>query len=84
MQRNVDRTHQSSYYVAFTEVIKILNIGILKYVKLITINLECCNINNIQSIKNNPLHCKFMVINFMYFKTLMFNILITSVKATYN
>jgi hypothetical protein len=47
-------THQSTYYVAFTEINKILNIKILKYVKLITINLQCCNINSIKSIKNKP------------------------------
>ena len=29
IQRNVDPTHQSSYYVAFTEVIKILSIKIV-------------------------------------------------------
>jgi hypothetical protein len=46
VQRIVGPTHQSSYYVAFTEVIKILNIKILKYVKLITIKLECCNIKS--------------------------------------
>jgi hypothetical protein len=34
--------------VAFTEMIKILNIKTLKYIKLITINSQCCNINNIK------------------------------------
>jgi hypothetical protein len=32
--KDVDPTQQSSYYVAFTEVIKILNTKILKYVTL--------------------------------------------------
>jgi hypothetical protein len=43
-----------SYCVSFTEEIKILNINILRYMKLITINLGCFNINGIESIKNKP------------------------------
>jgi hypothetical protein len=54
IQRNVDPTHRSSYYVAFTEVIKILNVIIIKYVKLMTINLQCCNINSTKSVNNKP------------------------------
>ena len=54
--RNVDPTHQSSYYVAFTEVIRILSIKILKYVKLMTINLQCCNINIVPGILPSTLH----------------------------
>jgi hypothetical protein len=38
VQGNVHSTHLSSYYAASTEMIKILNIAILKYIKLITIN----------------------------------------------
>jgi hypothetical protein len=41
VQRNVDPTRQSSYYVALTEVIKILYIKILKYTKLTTGNCWC-------------------------------------------
>jgi hypothetical protein len=40
VQRNVDPTHQSSYHVALIGVIKILNIKIIKYIKLKTINLQ--------------------------------------------
>ena len=54
VQSNVDPTHQSGYYVVFTEIIIILNTKILKYKKLITINLQCCNINSIRSINNKP------------------------------
>ena len=54
IQRNVDPTHHSSFYVAFAEVFKILNTKILKYIKLITIKPPCCNINSIKSVKNNP------------------------------
>ena len=50
IQSNVDPTHQSSYYVAFTKVITILIITILKYIKLITINLKYYNINSIKNI----------------------------------
>jgi hypothetical protein len=51
VQTDVDPTHLSSCYVAFPEVIKILNIKILKYIKLITINLQFCNINSIKVLK---------------------------------
>jgi hypothetical protein len=37
-------------------VIKILKINILKYIKLITINPQCCNINSIKSVKIKPFH----------------------------
>jgi hypothetical protein len=37
IQKNIDPTHQSSYLVAFTKVIKILNIKIRTYIKLIII-----------------------------------------------
>ena len=40
VQSNVDPTHQSGYYVAFIEFINILNIAILKYIKLMTINVQ--------------------------------------------
>jgi hypothetical protein len=53
IQRNVGPTHQSSY-VALTEVIEILNIEVLKYIKLITVNLQCCNINSSKSVKSKP------------------------------
>ena len=53
IQRNVDLTHQPSYYVAFTEMTKILDVNILKYVKLITINSQRCTINSIKSIKKS-------------------------------
>jgi hypothetical protein len=33
VQRNVDPTHRSGYSVAFTEIIKILDIKILKYME---------------------------------------------------
>jgi hypothetical protein len=46
-----------SYCVAFTEEIKILNIKILRYIKLITINLQCCNINGTESIQNSRSGC---------------------------
>jgi hypothetical protein len=46
MQRKIGTTHHCSYYAAFTEMIKILNIEILKYIKLITINPQRCNINS--------------------------------------
>jgi hypothetical protein len=49
-QRNVDPTHQSNYYVAFTGVIKILDINFLKYITFITVNSEWCNTNTIKSI----------------------------------
>jgi hypothetical protein len=52
----VDPTHQSSYYFAFTEVIKIWNTKILKYVKFIIINLKC-NINSIKGIKIKRSRC---------------------------
>ena len=52
VQRNIDRIHQSSYYVAFTEMVKVLNTKILKYIKLITINLQCSTIKSIKIIKN--------------------------------
>jgi hypothetical protein len=45
---NVDTTHQSSHYVAFTGVIKILKIKILKYTKLITTSWQCCSIDSIK------------------------------------
>jgi hypothetical protein len=54
IHRNVDLTHQPSYYVAFTDMTKILDVNILKYVKLITINSQRCTINSIKSIKNKP------------------------------
>jgi hypothetical protein len=57
IQRNVDATQQSSYDVAFTEVIKTFNIKILKCIKLIIINLQCCNINTIKSIKISRSSC---------------------------
>ena len=40
IQRNVAPTHQSSYYVAFIEVIRILNTKILKYIKLIKVKVS--------------------------------------------
>jgi hypothetical protein len=46
VQRNVEWLHHSSYCVAFTEAITILNNKILKCIKLITINLQCCSINS--------------------------------------
>jgi hypothetical protein len=57
---NVGTTHQSSYYVAFTEIIKMLGIKILKYMRLIATNLHCCNINSTKSIKSKP----FQVLQF--------------------
>ena len=44
-------TKESCYYDVFTEMIEILNFKFLKCIKLITINLQCCNINSIKSIK---------------------------------
>jgi ABC-type proline/glycine betaine transport system permease subunit len=38
IKRNADPIHRSSYYAAFTKVIKTLRIEILKYIKLIAIN----------------------------------------------
>jgi hypothetical protein len=72
-------TRKSSYYVAFRGVIKLLNIKILKYIKLITVSLKC-NINSVKIliiiliiiiILLTLHHCKLMVINFMYFRVLM-------------
>jgi hypothetical protein len=57
VQRNVDPTHQSSYHVALTGVIKILNIKILTYIKLKTINLQCYNINNIKHMHSRYCSC---------------------------
>jgi hypothetical protein len=37
IQRNVDPTHQSSYYVAITDMIKILNINVIKMLTWILI-----------------------------------------------
>jgi hypothetical protein len=54
IQSNVDPTHQYNYYVAFTEVIKRLNIKILKYVKLMTINVQCFDINSTTNMNNTP------------------------------
>ena len=39
VQGNVGQKRQSCYYVALTELLNILNIEILKYVKLKTIKL---------------------------------------------
>jgi hypothetical protein len=55
LQRNVDPTHQSSYYVVFTAVIKILDIKFLKYIKFITVNSEWRNINSIKETESKPL-----------------------------
>jgi hypothetical protein len=49
--RHIDPKHEYSYYVAFPAVTKILNIKILKYLKSITIHLQCCKINSLESIK---------------------------------
>jgi hypothetical protein len=46
-------TNESSYYDAFAEMIGILNFEFLKFIKLITINLQC-NTNSIKSIKSKP------------------------------
>jgi hypothetical protein len=54
LERNVDPTHQSSYYVAFTGVIKILDIKFLKCIKFITVNLQRRNINSIKGIDRKP------------------------------
>lgn len=52
IKRNVDPTHQSGHYVAFTEMVTILNITILKYTKLITIYAQCCNIYSIKNVNS--------------------------------
>jgi hypothetical protein len=51
VQRNVDPTHQCSYYVALTELIKILYIKILKYMKLINVKLQYCSVISVKKSK---------------------------------
>jgi hypothetical protein len=63
VEKNFDATPQSSYYTVFTEVIKILKTKILKYLKLITINLQSCNINSIKRIKTHPFHVQHLFPN---------------------
>jgi hypothetical protein len=53
IKRNVGPTHQSNY-VAFTEVIKMLNFKIRKHIKLITINLKVVTLIVLQAFKINP------------------------------
>jgi hypothetical protein len=45
---------QTSYYVALAEIIKILNIKILKYIKLTSIKSQCFNVKSIKNIKSKP------------------------------
>jgi hypothetical protein len=52
IQRNIDPIHQSSYLVAFTKVIKISNIEILKYIKLVIINRNVVMLKVLKVLKN--------------------------------